>query len=69
MTEGNPYLHNENTNGLIREYIPKKSSFENISQTEITIIQNRLNDRHRKILNFHSPKEIFLKEVSRKMVA
>jgi IS30 family transposase len=43
---------NEHTNGLIREYIPKKSSFENISQTEITIIQNRLNDRHRKILNF-----------------
>ena len=28
-----------------------------------------LNNRHRKILNFHSPKEIFLKEVSRKMVA
>jgi len=40
---------NEHTNGLVREYIPKKSSFENISQTEITIIQNRLNDRHRKI--------------------
>jgi IS30 family transposase len=60
---------NEHTNGLIREYIPKKSSFDNISQTEITIIQNRLNNRHRKILNFYSPKEIFLKEVSRKMVA
>jgi len=40
---------NEHTNGLVREYIPKKSSFENISQTEITIIQNKLNDRHRKI--------------------
>ena len=60
---------NEHTNGLIREYIPKKSSFENITQSQITIIQNRLNDRHRKILNFYSPKEIFLKEVSRKMVA
>jgi IS30 family transposase len=29
---------NEHTNGLVREYIPKKSSFENISQTQITII-------------------------------
>ena len=60
---------NEHTNGLVREYIPKKSSFENISQTEITIIQNRLNNRPRKILKYYTPNEIFFKEVSRKMVA
>ena len=33
---------NEHTNGLVREYIPKKSSFENISQKQITIIQSHL---------------------------
>ena len=60
---------NEHTNGLIREYIPKKSCFENIKQTEITIIQNRLNNRPRKILKYYTPNEIFFKEVSRKMVA
>jgi len=60
---------NEHTNGLVREYIPKKSSFENINQTQITIIQNRLNNRPRKILKYYTPNEIFFKEVSRKMVA
>lgn len=60
---------NEHTNGLIREYIPKKSSFENINQSEIVIIQNRLNNRPRKILKYYTPNEIFFKEVSRKMVA
>jgi len=60
---------NEHTNGLVREYIPKKSYFENIYQSEITIIQNRLNNRPRKILNYYTPNEIFFKEVSRKMVA
>jgi len=57
------------TNGLVREYIPKKSSFEDIHQTEITIIQNRLNNRPRKIIKYYTPNEIFFKEVSRKMVA
>ncbi|MDB2405520.1 IS30 family transposase [Arcobacteraceae bacterium] len=60
---------NEHTNGLVREYIPKKSSFENINQSEIIIIQNRLNNRPRKILKYYTPNEIFFKEVSRKMVA
>ncbi|MBT7274640.1 MAG: IS30 family transposase, partial [Campylobacteraceae bacterium] len=60
---------NEHTNGLVREYIPKKSSFENVNQTQINIIQNRLNNRPRKILKYYTPNEIFFKEVSRKMVA
>ena len=60
---------NEHTNGLVREYIPKKSYFENINQTQITIIQNKLNNRPRKILKYYTPNEIFFKEVSKKMVA
>jgi IS30 family transposase len=34
---------NENTNGLIRRYIPKRTEFENISKNEIMMIQNCLN--------------------------
>jgi IS30 family transposase len=53
----NPYASwqrglNEHTNGLIREFIPKKSEFDNISRTEIVHIQNRLNNRPRKILEY-----------------
>jgi len=60
---------NENTNGLVRRYIPKKSEFENISHEEIMIIQNKLNHKPRKALGYKTPFEVFMNEVSRKMVA
>lgn len=60
---------NEHTNGLIRQYIPKKSSFENISQEEIVTIANKLNHRPRKSLGFKTPFEVFMKAFSKKMVA
>ena len=70
----NPYASwerglNEHTNGLIREYIPKKSEFDNISRTEITNIQNRLNNRPRKVLDYKTPNEIFFKILERKLAA
>ena len=46
---------NEHTNGLIRQYIPKKSEFDNISKAEIVTIQNKLNHRPRKSLGFKTP--------------
>ena len=60
---------NEHTNGLIRQYIPKKSEFANISKEEIVTIQNRLNHRPRKSLNYKTPFEVFMKEFARQMVA
>jgi IS30 family transposase len=60
---------NENTNGLIRRYIPKKTDFTNISDREIMMIQNDLNNRPRKTLGYKTPAEVFYKEISRKMVA
>lgn len=60
---------NEHTNGLIRQYIPKKSEFENISKDEIVTIQNRLNHRPRKSLNYKTPFEVFMLEFSKKMAA
>ena len=42
-------------NGLIRQYIPKKSSFEDLKNEDILLIQNKLNNRPRKRLNFLAP--------------
>ena len=58
---------NEHTNGLIRQYIPKKSEFANISKEEIATIQNKLNHRPRKSLGFKTPFEVFMKAFLRKM--
>lgn len=51
---------NENTNGLIRQYFPKGSSFENITNQQIKYVQHKLNNRPRKKLGFFSPNEYFL---------
>ncbi len=50
---------NENTNGLIRQYFPKKSSFEAITDEKIKLVMNRLNNRPRKTLGFKTPNEVF----------
>jgi len=51
---------NENTNGLIRDFWPKKTSFEALSNYAIKRVQKLLNDRPRKILNWCSPNELFV---------
>jgi IS30 family transposase len=60
---------NEHTNGLIRQYLPKKSKFTNVSKEEIIMIQNRLNHRPRKVLGYKTPYEVFFKEFVRKIAA
>ena len=57
------------TNGLIRQYLPKKSEFLNVSKEEIITIQNRLNHRPRKVLNYKTPYEVFFSEMSRKLTS
>jgi len=49
----------ENTNKLVRQYIPKKANLNAISQQQIKQIQYKLNSRPRAKLNFYSPKEKF----------
>jgi IS30 family transposase len=56
---------NENTNGLIRQYIKKGCSFDDITQERITWIQDRLNNRPRKSLGYYTPNEVFDRAVSR----
>ena len=50
---------NENFNGLLRQYVPKKRSMNTVDEEEITMIQNRLNNRPRKRLGFKTPSEVF----------
>lgn len=47
----------ENLNGLIRQYIPKGKEFDGIEQNELNVIENKLNNRPRKVLAFLSPIE------------
>ena len=50
---------NENMNGLIRQYFPKKCSFVTITQQEIEFVMERLNNRPRKCLGFKTPNDVF----------
>jgi transposase, IS30 family len=48
---------NENTNGLIRQYFPKGTDFSTVSAGQIRRVQDLLNSRPRKVLNWKSPCE------------
>jgi IS30 family transposase len=50
---------NENTNGLLRQYFPKKQDFRWVSSKEIQTAMARLNFRPRKSLRFKTPFEVF----------
>ena len=56
---------NENFNGLLRQYVPKKRPMANITDEEIKMIENRLNNRPRKRLGFKTPAEVFHQSLSR----
>ncbi|MDR1199779.1 MAG: IS30 family transposase [Prevotellaceae bacterium] len=55
---------NEYTNGLVRQYIPKKQNFNNINDDEINSFQIKINKRPRKLLNFDAPIDRFFKIVA-----
>ncbi|MFC1795430.1 IS30 family transposase [Planctomycetota bacterium] len=50
---------NENTNGLIRQYVPKGSDIRTTTNKQIEHIMDRLNNRPRKSLGFLTPNEVF----------
>ena len=58
---------NEYSNKLIRQYIPKKTDFNDINDQYIRIITMKLNSRPRKNLNFKSPGSIFLNSFDSKV--
>ena len=61
---------NENTNGLIRRYFPKKTDFNGVTVEQLKKAQNALNNRPRKVLGYRTPNEVmeieFLKYLNKK---
>ena len=58
---------NEYTNGLIRQYIPKKENFTNFADKDIEIFQHKINRSPRKLLKFENPKNTFFSCINQKV--
>jgi IS30 family transposase len=56
---------NEHLNDLLRQYVPKRRPMSTVSDEEIRVIQNRLNNRPRKRLGFKTPAEVFHQSLKR----
>ena len=54
---------NENTNGLVRQYFPKKSDFAGITNADLKRVAELLNNRLRKTLGYRTPNEVFFKQL------
>ena len=54
---------NENTNGLIRQYLPKRKSMAHVTQDDCDAIAARLNARPRKRLGFKTPEECYAEAI------
>lgn len=50
---------NENTNGLVRQYLPKRTSLAGLTQDGCDEIAERLNSRPRKRLGYRTPEECY----------
>ena len=56
---------NENRNGRIRRYLPKKTPFDTLTQDELDAIAKEINDTPMKQLEYKTPNEAWDEETSR----
>jgi IS30 family transposase len=49
---------NENTNGLVRRYLPKGTDLSELTQAELCRLEKRLNDRPRRVLGYKTSNEV-----------
>lgn len=54
----------ENVLGIVRRYLPKKTDFGKIKNRTIKWIEDRINNRPRKCLDYKTPKEVFMQELA-----
>lgn len=59
---------NENSNGLIRDYFPAGTDFNTISDKRLKEVQDELNERPRKVLDYRTPIEVFNEFILQKMI-
>ena len=59
---------NENTNGLLRQYFPKGTDLILISKQRLQFVQDELNERPRRTLDYRTPKEVFEEMVLKKTI-
>lgn len=59
---------NENTNGLLRQYFPKGTDLSLVSKERLQFVQDELNERPRKTLDYRSPAEVFNENILTKMI-
>lgn len=59
---------NENTNGLLRQYFPKGTDLSLISKDRLQFVQDELNERPRRTLNYRTPMEVFNEMILTKMI-
>ena len=64
----NPYSpwekgSNENFNGILRQYFPKKTDFGKVSNQELERVLRKIKDRPRKILGYFKVTEIFWEKI------
>lgn len=60
---------NENTNGLVRQYFPKKIPFDSMTNNDLQRVAKKLNHRPRKCLGYKTPFEVFSKACEQRGVA
>jgi len=55
---------NEQTNGMVRWYLPKGTDFRNITEEQVAEVESRINNRPRKCLKYRTPLEVFNRVVA-----
>ncbi len=55
---------NENTNGLLRQFFPKKTDFQTVTHEQVAFAVNLINNRPRRTLKYQTPNEIFQKYIT-----
>ena len=55
---------NENTNGLLRQYFPKRENLRRYTVEDLRAVEQRLNNRPRKILDWRTPAEVLAAEIA-----